>query len=252
MHKCRQMLRNAIVCLWSGLCVVALAQESVPHRLRLLAVGDPPPFVQEVRDGARYEVPPAEGAVPPREVMVPVAAKSGDPSDSTRTPLRLRLGQPSNSVELPLPGNLRVDLESKQGAKWLGVPLLPCGASLALVWRGGRDWNEARTLVVPDDSQARMEGNVHFTNLTASPMAVVIGGEKIRLDPGKSFTRQQAPGSAAIPLEIFYPTSAGALRLCHSASLESSRGNFRRLVIYAADGKKPRMPVKVLQLDEPC
>lgn len=237
--------------LWSGLGGFAMAQEVVAPSLRVLAVGDSPPFVQEVRDGARYEVAPPAGSIPPRMVMVPVHSKSADPAQINLTPLRLRLGQPSPAVMLPLADEPRVELELEDGSKWLNVPLQPCGASLALVWRGGRSWKEARTIVMPDDSQARQEGNVHFANLMAVPMAVVIGTEKIRLDPGKTFSRRVIPGAAAIPLEIFYPTPAGELNLCHSTSLEASHGNFLRFVIYAADGNKPRRPVKVLQLEEP-
>jgi hypothetical protein len=93
-----------------ALCSGAAAGETPLHRLRVLAGGDPPPFIQQVRDGAR----------------------------------------------------------------------------LAQVWRGGRDWTGPRALVMADDSAARTEGNVHFFNLTASPLAIVIGPEKIRLEPGKS------------------------------------------------------------------
>jgi hypothetical protein len=245
------MLRRFSVLLLACLGCAALAQETSMHRLRVLAVGDPPPFVQEVRDGARYEVAPSADAIPPRVVTVPVQTKPGDSAGSTAMPLRLRLGQTSAPLLLPLPKDLRIELKSEQGAKWLGVPLQSCGASLALVWRGSRSWSEARTIVVPDDTEARMEGNVHFANLTASPMAVIIGSEKIRLDPGRTFTRHLSPGSAALPLEISYPSPSGGLRLCHSASLEATPGCFRRVVIYAADGKKPRSPVKVLQIEEP-
>lgn len=229
----------------------ALAQESPMHRLRVLAVGDPPPFIQEVRDGARYEVAASADAIPPRVVTVPVQTKPGDPAATTTMPLRLRLGQTSAPLLLPLPKDRRIELQSEQGAKWLGVPLQSCGASLALVWRGNRSWSEARTIVVPDDTEARTPGNVHFANLTASPMAVVVGSEKIRLDPGRTFTRRLSPDAPAVPLEISYPTSSGELRLCHSASLEATPGCFRRVVIYAADGKRPRSPVKVLQIEEP-
>lgn len=215
------------------------------HRLRVLAVGEPPPFIQEVRDGARREVVPAAGSIPPRVVTVP----RGD--DASRSPLRIRLGQTSPEVMLPFPKDGRIELKSEQGTKWLDLPLHPGAASLALVWRGGRDWTEARALVMTDDAAARMEGSVHFFNLTASPVAVVIGTEKIRLEPGKSFTRQVTPESGSVPLEILYPTTSGGLKTCHSSSLEASRGTFSRFVIYAADGKNPRLPVKVLHLQEP-
>lgn len=228
-----------------ALCSGAAAEETALHRLRVLAVGDPPPFIQEVRDGARREVPPPAGSIPPRVVTVP----QGDEVD--RAPLRIRLGQSSPPVMLPFPKDGRIELKSEQGAKWLDLPLHPGGASVALVWRGGRDWTEPRALVMADDSAARTEGSVHFFNLTASPLAVVIGPEKIRLEPGKSFTRRVTPEGGSVPLEILYPTNAGGLKSCHSSSLEASRGNFSRFVIYAADGKKPRLPVKVLHLQEP-
>lgn len=237
-------------CKWLALIAVGVgygvaAEEPALHRLRVLAVGDPPPFIQEVRDGARWEVAAPAGSIPPRLVTVP----QGD--DASRSPLRIRLGQSSSPVMLPLPKDGRIELKSEQGAKWLDLPLYPGAASIALVWRGGRDWTEARALVMADDSAARLEGSVHFFNLTASPLAVIIGTEKIRLEPGKSFTRQVTPEDGSVPLEILYPTTSGGLKLCHSSSLEASRGNFSRFVIYAADGAKPRMPVKVLHLQEP-
>jgi hypothetical protein len=130
------MLRRFSVLLLASLGCAALAEETSMHRLRVLAVGDPPPFVQEVRDGARYEVAPSADAIPPRVVTVPLQTKPGDPAGSTAMPLRLRLGQTSAPLLLPHPKDLRIELKSEQGAKWLGVPLQSCGASLALVWRG--------------------------------------------------------------------------------------------------------------------
>lgn len=242
------MFRHSLIVLCSGLCGLALAEEIPQHRLRVLAVGDPPPFVQEIRNGARYEVAPPVGTIPPRTVTIPLATKSGESPVVTPPTLRLRLGQPSPSVSLPMPESGKVELQSEKGAKWLNVPLQPCGASLALVWRGSRDWKDARTIVIPDDDASHAEGNVHFANLTAASMAIVFGTEKIRLDPGKTFSRKV--NGAAVPLEILYPTATGELKLCHSASLEPSHGTFRRIVIYAADGEKPRRPVKVLQLEE--
>ncbi len=101
------------------------------HRLRVLVVGDPPPFVQEVRDGARREIPPPAGSIPPRVVTVPQA------DEVDRAPLRIRLGQSSPPVMLPFPRDGRIEVKSEAGAKWLDLPLHPGGASLALVRRGG-------------------------------------------------------------------------------------------------------------------
>jgi hypothetical protein len=228
------------------------AQEAPLHRLRVLALGDPPPFIQEVRDGARYEVAPPVGAVPPRWVTLPTGPDPGVQLAAEAKSMRLRLGSPSAAITLPTPKSLRVDLKREEGTKWLNVPLHPCGSSLALVWRWGQDWNQARTLVLPDDAATRSVGSVHFANLTASPMAVVFGPEKIRLDPGKTFSRHLAADAPAVALEILFPMPTGEFKLCHSAMLKASPGNFSRVLMYAADGKKPRVPVKVLELNESC
>lgn len=228
-----------------------MAAEVPPHRLRLLAVGNPPPFKQEIRDGARYELPAPEGTIPPRTVKLPTISEDGTPGEGEGASIRLSLGQTTTPVTFTTPKSGRLSIRSDKGLKWLDLPLQQCGASLALIWRGGKDWNEARAIVVADDSAARMEGNVHFVNLTAAPMAIVIGTEKIRLEPGKTFIRTMTPGNAALPLEISYPLPSGGLKSCHSSSLEFNRGSFHRLIIYAADGKDPRIPVKVLQLEEP-
>lgn len=227
------------------------AQEPVTHTLRVLPLGDPPPFVQEVRDGARYEVPPAAGSIPPRLVMIPTASKAGSRMTSSEPSLRLRLGRPSTAVTLAGAGEEPVSLKTEQGANWLSVPLHPCGSSLALVWRWGSNWNEARTLVLADDTVAHSEGNVHFANLTGSSMGVVYGAEKILLEPGKTFSRRLTADGPAVSVEILFPSPSGGFKLCHSTQLDATPGIFSRFVIYAAGGNNPRLPAKVLRLDEP-
>jgi hypothetical protein len=245
-------MKPTLILTWLVLAAPALtAQETARHTLRVLPLGDPPPFVQEVRDGARYEVAPPAGSVPPRLVMIPRPAAAGASPESGQPPVRLRLGRPSAPVTVAAPESRRVNLELERGGTWLSVPLHPCGASLALVWRGGDHWDQARTLVLPDDAAARAEGNVHFTNLTAVAMGVVIGAERIRLEPGKTFSRRLTPDHPAVDVEIFHPAPDGGFQLCHAAQLAATRGSFSRFLIYAADGGKPRLPVKVLQLDEP-
>jgi hypothetical protein len=169
----------------------------------------------------------------------------------THASLKLRLGQVSVPLFMPLPESGRVPLVSAMGSKWVELPLHPSGASLALVWRGGKSWQDARSLVIPDDLEARKEGNLHVVNLTNLPMAVVLGTEKIRLDPGRTMTRRSTSERPAPAVEILYPTQSGDLRLCHSATMERIPGAFRRMIIYAADGTRRRSPFKVLQLDEP-
>lgn len=188
--------------------------------------------------------------IPPRQLLIPYPVKEGEKKEKEDMQLRLRLGQVSQQLTMPLPENRRVTLNSNYSGKWLDIPLASGTASLAIVCRHGAKWTAARTIIVPDDSAARAEGSLHFTNISAFPVGLEIGKEKIRLNPGMNYSRK-LPSDSMTPLQVSYFHTDGSIRLCHSAALEPCRGNFRRLVIYTADGVAPRLPVKVLQLDEP-
>jgi len=243
------MLRHSFIAVWSCLCGVALSQDNPQHRLRVLAVGDQPPFKQEVRDGARYEIAPPADLVPPRKLLIPFPVKQGEEKQKEDMEMRLRLGQASAPLMMPVPENRRVALNSDYSGKWLDIPLTPGNASLAIVWRKGPKWTAANTVIVPDDAAARAEGNLHFSNVSAVNVGLEIEKEKIMLKPGMSYTRK-LPADKMTPLQVSYFMPDGSNRLCHSAALEPCRGSYRRLVIYSADGARPRNPVKVLQLEE--
>jgi hypothetical protein len=217
-------------------------------RLRVLAVGDPPPFVQEVRDGARYEVAPPEGAVPPRELR---AAAAGEEGPVELGGLRLRLGSVTPPMVFTRPEDGRVTLERESGGVWLGLRLPEEPAGLAVLWSKGRDWNEAQALVLPDGPSVRREGVTHFTNVTAVPMALVVGGERIRLEPGRTWSKGAAPEGGVHSVEVLYPDSEGGLRRCFSAGFEFQRGAFRRVFLYATDHAEARLPVAVTVVEEP-
>lgn len=242
--------RTQTILFLAGFCAPVCAQSPAHHRLRVLALGDPPPFVQEVRDGVRYEMAPPVGSIPPRLVKLATGGDTIGTLAATPLDVRVRLGRPTEAVVFPLPGSNRIELRSDNGTPWLNVPLHECGSSLVLAWRGAEGWNQAKAVVVPDDLRARAEGGLHFTNLAAGPMALVLGAEKLRLNPGVTVSRSLAPGAAPLPLEIFYPTVAGGLALCHTSMLEPTRGSFRRFIMYMADGKRPKLPVKVAQIEE--
>lgn len=244
------MIRAAALIALSAVWSSAEEESAGKHQLRIFPVGDPPPFVQELRDGARYEVAPPEGTVPPRFVSIG-AADDAETGAASGPSVRLRLGRPSEPLVFPTPESGRAAVGSEANARWLEVPLQPCGRTLAMVCRGESDWKSARAVVIPDDAEARKEGRVHFANLSGTPLAIVYGTEKIRLNPGKTFHRTLSDGGP-VPLQVFCPSAGGSAVLCHSSSLEKQAGLLTRVVMFKADGGRRRTPVKVLQISEPC
>lgn len=221
-------------------------EEASKHTLRILPLGDPPPFRQEVRGGVRYEIPAPEGTVPPREIVLSMKQPEGE--EKKEWPLRLRLGTITPELAVPMPQDGTITVKTAAGAPWLNIPLSKSTATLALVWRGGKSWNEAaRVIAIPDDAK---EGDFRFVNVTAKPMAVTWGELKLKLNPATTMVQRMPEGAKALPLTIQYPAPEGGLKPCFSTQIERMPGTRQQFVIYAADGEKPKLPVKVLPLSE--
>src|SRR5687767_13204483 len=119
----------SLLLLFSG---TLFSQEApVKHTLRILPLGDPPPFIQEVRNGVRYEVPAEEGTIPPRNIALSAVAPKGE--EQEKFPMRLRLGVASTPLEFPLPADRSLEAKLETGGTWLKVPLSKTNSTLALV-----------------------------------------------------------------------------------------------------------------------
>jgi hypothetical protein len=77
---------------------LAAAQEAPTASLRLLALGELPPFRQEIRDGVRRELDPPAGSVPPRmlEAGLPAAAEQ----DAKAPAFRLQFAMPGQPAKV--------------------------------------------------------------------------------------------------------------------------------------------------------
>ena len=244
------MFRHTATFSWLCLAGAAYAQTETPkHSLRILAIGDPPPFVQQVRDGVRYEVPPPPEMVPPRNIVIPAPTKDNKIEKQEPQNTRLRLSQVSTPMVMTMPESKEVTLKTDSGSAWLNIPLQPTTGTLAITWRGGKNWNEPKVISVPDDANSNASGNINFSNVSPFPIGVTFKGENIRLNPGMSYSRNVSGGSST-PLEISYFTASGAAKKFHSASIEGMQGFSSRIVIYQSDAKNPRNPIKVLKLEE--
>jgi hypothetical protein len=164
--------------------------------------------------------------------------------------LRLRLGSASAPLEFPLPETRSI--ETRQGGGvWLKIPLSLSEASLALVWRSGPDWDKAGVLTIPDGKAERSLGDCRFVNVTAKPMGLVWGSERLKLEPRSTLVRSMPAGTEEMAVSILYPDAKNTLRPCLATRISRKADKLQQFFIYAADEKEPRMPVKVLPLEEP-
>lgn len=239
------MKSSRILCfaiLLAGPCLSAETNGNPARYVRFLAVGELPPFKQEVRDNVRYELEPPAGSIPPREVMLGFGDEKSEP-----TPLRL--GQISQSFKVPAgTGPLVLGLrgEAEDAEPWLRLTRPETGDFLVILWRDAKQgsWQKVRSLVVPDDTVYAPTGSVRYVNVSPAAVGIGIGGEKLVLEAGKIFKRT-VPVGVEQPFEISLPDTSGAWKRLHSGVVLQNPGERSLVLIYYADGAGHRRPLKV-------
>lgn len=209
--------------------------------MRVVAVGDAPPFRQEVRDGVRRELPPPPGSIPPRQLTVTLASEEGE---SPCGELKVQLGQVSGGVPVR---SGAIDLTLRDSSvPWVKVKAPEDGDFLVVLWRdrGAVTWDKARVMVVPESAGA---GSVVFINVAPGPVAMVFGGEKIALPPRLPLAKPLPPGKAA-EFQLGVPDGAAKFKRITAMSLEQQPQERTMVVISQSDAKESRQPVKMTLL----
>jgi hypothetical protein len=240
---------NAVFLL-TGLAILAAATglhaqapAAPPRKLRLMAVGDPPPFEQEYRNGVRHEKEAPAGSIPPRQVELSAGAE-------TRGPVKLVLGETTAPIEVPGAAtevSLRVD-----GEVWHALSLPEGGDYLAILLRdpATKKWDKARSILAAEGSGKFDDGDVRFISLTAAPLRFQMkGSPAFDVSPGKTVTKKLGVTPGIETLAQYRDPGQGWKKLWSSA-LVQNRGERTTVLVYAADGVKPRQPVKLLALRE--
>ncbi|MDP0491067.1 MAG: hypothetical protein Q7Q71_08485 [Verrucomicrobiota bacterium JB023] len=242
------MRRMATIC-WLLCLAVALGQEEVERtrKLRILPVGDAPPFRQEIRDGVRYELDAPKGSEPPYlvEASVQSAEEEGEGGGEVESQeLRLRLKSASAPLAVPKgPALVRL---AEEGAPWHQLTLPEGGDVLAVLWRDPQegDWGKARSLLLTD-GPGFAAGMVRFVNVCPAEVAVKVAGREIQVKPGESEVLR-ADEVDGVKMQLAYKDARRGWRRFYSASLSQGKGQRSTIVAYRADGEKPRQPVKVV------
>lgn len=211
---------------------------------RFLAVGEAPPFRQEIRDDVRYELEPPPDSIPPREVVAGFGTETADT-------ITLRLGHITAPVKVPQ-GEGTLDLrrsgEKPDIAPWLSMKRPETGDFLVFLFRNPakQSWQDAVNLIVPDGPA----GTVRIVNLYPLAVRIVWGGAAMMLEPGKNVLKSIKPGSEQ-SFQILVPDQAGVMKRYYSGGVTQNPGERGLVTIYRADGASPRRPVKVSMLREP-
>ncbi len=245
----RSLLATFIVAL---VMVGQASSEPKPEKgrqVRFMPVGEIPPFLQDVRDGIRYELEPPAGSIPPRSVSL---GFGGDESET----LSLHLGRISSPLKVPAgvgPLLLKRSDSAEDADTWLNLTRPESGDFLVVLWRDPKQgtWEKVRSMILPDDPVNRPAGGVRVVNLSLASVRIVIGDEKLVLESQKSFGRT-VPAGVEQPFQVLLPDLTGNWKPLHTGAIVQNPGERSLVLIYRADGESPRRPVKVTVQREPA
>lgn len=217
-----------------------------PRHVRFLAVGDMPPFRQEIRDGVRYELEAEPGAIPPRQIQIPLGEKK-----TLNTILSLGVFSP----QLTVPAGINtLRMQKNAGEKlvdWHGVTIPAQGSCLVVLWRDPekKTWDAARSLVMADDLLAFPAGSARLLNLLPTTARFVFTArQSIELQAGGM---KVLPLTQAItPVQISVLGAEQQWHVVYQSAVTQNPGERGYVILYRADGESPRSPVKVLNLRE--
>ena len=227
---------------------VSSAQETPTASLRLLTLGELPPFRQEIRDGVRRELDPPEGSIPPRvlEAGLQLAAEK----DEKPPAFRLQLSLPSQPAKV-FPVDGKVKLRDPAKGDWAEVPC-PAGAKVfAVLWRSTDSWNKPEVLALPDLGADHDPRTFRFVNVAAQTVGVVFGEQRYQLQAGKVLSLTLPEQTKAASVSILMAGPGDRLMPCFSGMAESRPGMATQYFVHRADGEKPRRPINVTPITGP-
>lgn len=224
---------------------VSLAQSSEKKAkgwLRILPVGDAPPWMEVEEGGVRKQVSAPVGSVPPFEVKVP--EQEGEENE----PVRLNLNSISSRFVASVGSIPLSDPEGPAGEAWHTLKMPARSSALAVLWRDPekKKWTTARSLMLPDDTTAFPGGRVRILNISKYPIGVRFQGKGSGLAPGKMVmagVKGQALKDA--PFEINIPNGKGGWKRIFDRAITQSASERTNIIIYTADGVKPLRPAQV-------
>jgi hypothetical protein len=242
----RTFLQLVALSFYALSCIMVLGQEKTgPRKLRLLPVGDMPPFRQEIRDGVRYELEPDPGTEPPRMISIPVT------KEKTLT-VPLALG--TFTEFLPLPATLQMcrlqKAEGDEAELWSQIQLPEQGDCAVILWRDPKEdtWDVVRSLVIPEGSVTFPAGTVRLVNTLSTNSKWVFANKTIEVKAGGVLVEKLA--AETVPVQVSVLDAEQNWRVVFQSAIGQGATERSNVILYRADGEEVRNPVKVINLRE--
>ncbi len=219
--------------------------------LRILAVGQEPPWREVIQGGRRVQVPAPAGSLPPGRLQL-----SNGEGIELGEAVGVKLNQISSVMPVS-PGThpLRATGEGGLGAKpWYNLKFPSMAAGLAILWRdpGKGKWTDGcKGMVLRDDLTGFPAGRIRIVNVSRYPLGLKFGEEKGLLKPGQVLLRSGKSGAFdKVPLELSVKDKSGRWVRVISQQINQRPEHRTHVVLYTNDGEAPTRPVGAVVLRE--
>ena len=221
--------------------------------LRILAVGQAPPWREVIQGGRRVQVAPPLGSLPPGRLQL-----SSDDGVELGEAIAVKLNQISSVMAVtpgavPLRGVGEGGLDSKA---WCNLKFPNVSAGLAILWRDpakGKWTDGCKGLFLRDDvgSSGFPAGRVRIVNVSKFALGLQLGAEKGLLKPGASIIRAGKSGVFdKVPIELSVKDKSGRWVKVLSQQINQRSEHRTHVVLYTNDGEAPSRPVGAVVLRE--
>jgi len=248
------MLAAAMSVLFScGQDLFAQDEKKRDRALRILAVGQEPPWREVIQGGRRIQVAPPQGSLPPIQLQL-----SNDEGVELGEAVEVKLNQISRVMAVT-PGAvpLRAVGDGGLDAKaWSTLKFPNVSAGLAILWRDpakGKWTDGCKGLFLRDDlgSSGFPAGRVRIVNVSKFALGLQFGSEKGLLKPGQTLIRAGKSGVfEKVPIELSVKDKNGRWVKVLSQQINQRPEHRTHVVLYTNDGEAPSRPVGAVVLRE--
>ena len=245
------LVAASVLSLFASPVLLAQDEKKRDRALRILAVGQEPPWREVIQGGRRVQVTPPEGSLPPGRLQL-----SNAEGIELGEAVGVKLNQISSVMSVspgthPLHGSGEGGLDPKP---WYSLKFPSMAAGLAILWRDpskGKWTGGCKGVLLRDDLTGFPAGRIRIVNVSRYPLGLKFGAEKGLLKPGQVLLRAGKSGAFdRVPLELSVKDKSGRWVRVISQQINQRPEHRTHIVLYTNDGEAPTRPVGAVVLRE--
>jgi len=232
-------MMKAILLLSLLLPLVVTGQEKLPPKyLRLVPLGELPPWKEEIRGDRRIQSPPEPGQMPPSKIRVNGGDLNGFGGN-------LFLRRITNYYSIAGKQQRLEILEEGENPPWISHAMPTASHTLAILFRDLQEmtWLKPVVKIVRDDLQAFPLGSMRLVNVSHLEIAVKVGDQDpVFIKSGESSQQKLKEGKNLVRVDVIDPDGSNKMIFQNDFSIR--KGQRVQSFVFKSQGLGASRPVR--------